>query len=123
MSAPPVPRSVARFEELDLVVFCAMEDVDCVGQQVGDGFEVLQSLDQIAYDIVLMDCHMPELDGFEATRQLRARGLRVPIIALTASAMDDERAHCFAVGMDDFLSKPLTAANLRAALDRLRPAA
>ena len=70
-----------------------------------------------------MDCHMPELDGFEATRQLRARGLRVPIIALTASAIDDERAHCFVVGMDDFLSKPLTVASLRAALDRLKPAA
>ena len=60
------------------------------------------------------------MDGFEATRQLRARGSRVRIVALTASAMDDERAACFAVGMDDFLSKPLTAANLRDALDRAR---
>ena len=88
-----------------------------------NGRAALACLEQQRFDVVLMDCHMPELDGFEATRQLRARGLRVPIIALTASAMDDERAHCFAVGMDDFLSKPLTAANLRAALDRLRPAA
>ena len=70
-----------------------------------------------------MDCHMPEMDGFEATRQLRARGVRVPVIALTASAMDDERARCFAVGMDDFLSKPLTVANLRDALQRTAIAA
>ena len=88
-----------------------------------NGGKALACLDRQRFDVVLMDCHMPELDGFEATRQLRARGLRVPIIALTASAMDDERAHCFAVGMDDFLSKPLTAASLRAALDRLKPAA
>jgi len=88
-----------------------------------NGSAALACLDRQRFDVVLMDCHMPELDGFEATRQLRARGLRVPIIALTASAMDDERAHCFAVGMDDFLSKPLTAASLRAALDRLKPAA
>jgi PAS domain S-box-containing protein len=88
-----------------------------------NGTAALACLDRQRFDVVLMDCHMPELDGFEATRQLRARGLRVPIIALTASAMDDERAHCFAVGMDDFLSKPLTAASLRAALDRLTPAA
>ena len=89
----------------------------------GNGKVALDCLEQQRFDVVLMDCHMPELDGFEATRQVRARGLRVPIIALTASAMDDERAHCFAVGMDDFLSKPLTAASLRAALDRLKPAA
>ena len=88
-----------------------------------NGSAALACLERQRFDVVLMDCHMPELDGFEATRQLRARGLRVPIIALTASAMDDERAHCFAVGMDDFLSKPLTAASLRAALNRLKPAA
>ena len=66
---------------------------------------------------------MPEMDGFEATRQLRARGDRVRIVSLTASAMDDERARCFAVGMDDFLAKPLTVASLRDALRRAALAA
>jgi CheY-like chemotaxis protein len=86
----------------------------------GNGLEVLARLAERQFDVVLMDCHMPEMDGFEATTQLRARGNRVRIIALTASAMEDERAHCFAVGMDDFLSKPLTAATLRDALDRVK---
>jgi CheY-like chemotaxis protein len=85
-----------------------------------NGLAVLSHLADRQFDVVLMDCHMPEMDGFEATTQLRARGDRVRIIALTASAMDDERAHCFAVGMDDFLSKPLTAANLRDALGKVK---
>ncbi len=85
-----------------------------------NGLAVLAHLAQRQFDVVLMDCHMPEMDGFEATTPLRARGDRVRIIALTASAMEDERAHCFAVGMDDFLAKPLTAANLRDALVKVR---
>ena len=85
-----------------------------------NGLAVLAQLEQRPFDVVLMDCHMPEMDGFEATLQLRARGNRVRIIALTASVMEDERAHCFAVGMDDFLSKPLTAGNLREALGKVK---
>jgi PAS domain S-box-containing protein len=88
-----------------------------------NGVAVLENLAQRPFDVVLMDCHMPEMDGFEATTQIRARNIPVRVIALTASAMDDERAHCFAVGMDDFLSKPLTAANLREALGRITRAA
>jgi PAS domain S-box-containing protein len=88
-----------------------------------NGAEALAFLDQQRFDVVLMDCHMPEMDGFEATRQLRARGDRVRIVSLTASAMDDERARCFAVGMDDFLAKPLTVASLRDALRRAALAA
>jgi CheY-like chemotaxis protein len=88
-----------------------------------NGAAVLDCLARQTFDVVLMDCHMPEMDGFEATRQIRARAIAVRVVALTASAMDDERAHCFAVGMDDFLSKPLTAANLREALGRITRAA
>jgi CheY-like chemotaxis protein len=88
-----------------------------------NGVAVLANLQERRFDVVLMDCHMPEMDGFEATKQIRARNIPVRVIALTASAMDDERAHCFAVGMDDFLSKPLTAANLREALGRITEAA
>jgi two-component system, sensor histidine kinase and response regulator len=87
------------------------------------GESALEHLERQAFDVVLMDCHMPGMDGLEATRELRARGLRVPVIALTASAMDDERDACFAVGMDDFLAKPLTVASLREVLLRIRPAA
>ena len=86
-----------------------------------NGVAVLARSSSSDFDVVLMDCHMPEMDGFEATPPAAApRGDRVRVIALTASAMDDERARCFAVGMDDFLSKPLTAENLRDALQRAR---
>jgi PAS domain S-box-containing protein len=130
-AAAPTPASAARGQGLDVLlaednpvntaVAVAMLKRD--GHRVThaeNGVAVLAKLDQQHFDVVLMDCHMPEMDGFEATTQLRTRGNRVRVIALTASAMDDERAHCFAVGMDDFLSKPLTAKNLRDALQRAR---
>jgi CheY-like chemotaxis protein len=88
-----------------------------------NGVKVLEHLAERSFDVVLMDCHMPEMNGFDATTEIRARNIPVRVIALTASAMDDERAHCFAVGMDDFLAKPLTAANLREALGRIVRAA
>jgi signal transduction histidine kinase/CheY-like chemotaxis protein len=89
---------------------------------VGNGREVLDALSRSDFDLVLMDCNMPEMDGIEATRRLRASGLRnatIPIIALTANAMDGDRERCLAAGMDDFVAKPVTMATLRAAIDRL----
>jgi len=80
------------------------------------------------FDLVLMDCQMPELDGFDATREIRALeqaggGARVPIIALTANAMEGDRERCIAAGMDDYLSKPFKRAELHAALARWVPPA
>jgi signal transduction histidine kinase/AmiR/NasT family two-component response regulator len=76
-----------------------------------------------AFDLILMDCQMPEMDGFEATRAIRAAaaagGARTPIIAVTANAMDGDRQRCLAAGMDDYVSKPMTKVALREALDRL----
>jgi signal transduction histidine kinase/ActR/RegA family two-component response regulator len=89
---------------------------------VGNGREVLDALARADFDLVLMDCNMPEMDGIEATRRLRASGLRnatIPIIALTANAMEGDRERCLAAGMDDFVAKPVTMATLRAAIDRL----
>lgn len=90
---------------------------------VSNGLEALQALRDADFDAVLMDCQMPDMDGYEATRQLRraAPGTRnrdVPIIALTASAFATDRELCLAAGMNDFLSKPLERARLEEALLR-----
>lgn len=80
-----------------------------------------------AYDLVLMDYHLPDLDGMETTRRLRAGGARtrqgrpVPIIAVTASAMAGDRERCLEAGMDDFLPKPVTIDALEAAIERWVP--
>jgi CheY-like chemotaxis protein len=86
---------------------------------VGDGAEAVAALSRIPYDLVLMDCQMPEVDGFEATRRIRAmRGRRVPIIAMTANALSGDRDNCLAAGMDDYVSKPVKTADLETALQR-----
>jgi len=88
---------------------------------VGNGLEVLQALDQIPYDLVLMDVQMPEMDGLEATRRIGSliTGERRPrICAMTASAMDEDRRECIDAGMDDYISKPVTMDALEGALLR-----
>ena len=91
-----------------------------------NGHEVLQRVAQQKYDAILMDCHMPELDGYDTTRAIRkleknaAGAPHNYIIALTANALAGERERCLAVGMDDYITKPFTAAQLEDALDRSR---
>ena len=85
------------------------------------GLEALESLGRHAYDVVLMDVQMPEMDGLEATRRIRQTLAAQPrIVAMTANAMDSDRQACFAAGMDDYVSKPIQARELRAALERAR---
>ena len=93
---------------------------------VANGLEALQALRQIRYDVILMDCQMPEMDGFEATRQIRALEQEehrkpVRIIAMTANAMQGDREQCLAAGMDDYLGKPVRTKELQEALDRCQP--
>src|SRR5947209_619340 len=73
------------------------------------------------YDAVLMDCQMPEMDGYEASRQIRHNergGRRMPIIAMTADAVADERDRCLAAGMDDYITKPIKLHVVAAVLER-----
>ena len=88
---------------------------------VANGREAVAAVDP-SYALVFMDCQMPEMDGFEATRALRAAeqvsGHRIPIIALTANAMQEDREQCLAAGMDDHLAKPITKESLKKVLDR-----
>ena len=82
---------------------------------VANGQEAIEALSRIAYDAILMDCHMPELDGYEATRAIRqAEGptRHTPIIAMTANAMTGDRETCLAGGMDEYLSKPIRTEEL-----------
>jgi len=111
--------------------------LDALGHRsvvASDGRQALEALGESAFDLVLMDCQMPELDGFEVTSRLReteaagGRGgaspaQRLPVIALTASAMQGDRERCLAAGMDDYLSKPFTLEQLGAVLGKWLPEA
>jgi two-component system sensor histidine kinase/response regulator len=87
-----------------------LEKLGCKVVTVGTGKKAVERWQQQSFDLVLMDCHMPEMDGWEATREIRSRespAQHIPIVALTASALPSDREICLAAGMDDFLTKPV----------------
>jgi CheY-like chemotaxis protein len=105
-----------------------LESLGCVVEVVADGQEAVTAAAGARYDVILMDCQMPEMDGFVATGEIRraeaTRGARVPIVALTAHAMAGDRERCLAAGMDDYLPKPFERAQLQTVLGRwVHPAA
>ncbi len=83
-----------------------------------NGRRALDALSVGRFDLVLMDCHMPEMDGFDATRAMRLRGDRTPVVALTAASLPEERQRCFASGMADVLLKPINRSDLTRVLAR-----
>jgi signal transduction histidine kinase/DNA-binding response OmpR family regulator len=98
-----------------------LERMGCVVDVAADGVEAVDRAAGTAYDLVFMDCRMPRMDGFAATAEIRRReppGRRVPIVAMTANAMEGERERCLAAGMDDYVSKPAGDPELRAVVDR-----
>ena len=100
-----------------------LESLGCLAHAAENGWLALEAINNDTYDAVLMDCQMPVMDGLMATTELRRReqnagGARLPIIALTANAMEGDRERCLAAGMDDFLSKPFSQQQLAALLKR-----
>ena len=123
---PPLGRHVLLVEDHPVnreVGALLLAQAGCTVDLAANGLEAVRAVQERGgrYDAVLMDCQMPEMDGYEATQQIRKReggARRVPILALTASATEVERRRCFASGMDDVLVKPISRAALAAALER-----
>ncbi|MBF8661268.1 response regulator [Pseudomonas putida] len=106
-----------------LVANGMLAKLGCQVELATQGVEALARLEEQAFDLVLMDCNMPVMDGYEATRRIRERGRwpGLPIVALTANAMPEERERCRAAGMDDYLAKPFRREDLLAVVDRWVP--
>jgi two-component system sensor histidine kinase/response regulator len=86
-----------------------------------DGFQVLEALDRDKFDLVLMDVLMPNLDGLEATKRIRKGGSEIPIVAMTAYAMEGDRDRCLEAGMDDYISKPIDPVRLSSVVAMIIP--
>jgi PAS domain S-box-containing protein len=130
--AAPVPRPVkgkgvrvliAEDNQVNQkVVIRQLQKIGYKADAVANGIETLEATSKVVYDVILMDCQMPEMDGFTATREIRRReaaaGAHTPIVALTANALEGDRERCLAAGMDDYLSKPIKLEALQALLER-----
>ena len=109
-----------------IVAVKMLEKLGHMAEAVANGEEAVDCLRRIPYDLVLMDCQMPVMDGFEATKIIRSSGdgtidPHVPIIALTAHAMKRDHDQCLEAGMNDYVSKPTSPCDLAAAIDRCIP--
>jgi signal transduction histidine kinase/CheY-like chemotaxis protein len=107
------------------VAAALLKHLGCRTDVVGNGKEAVEAMRQLPYDLVLLDCHMPVMDGYSACRAIRANeaaGQHVPIIAMTANALAGDREKCLAAGMDDYLPKPMRMADIAGVLQRWQPA-
>jgi len=120
---PPGLRVLAAEDNVvnQLLIEAVLERMGHRCELVPNGRLALQQVQDHPWDLVLMDMQMPELDGLDATRAIRAlpgAAGRVPIVAMTANARDEDRRACLEAGMDDFVSKPIDLAALQAAMER-----
>jgi len=120
---PPAQILLAEDDAVNQMVVTAMlERMGCMVDVVDDGDAACSAATHKRYDLVFMDCHMPVMDGFEATRCIRDRAHgddpRTPIVALTADALAGDRERCLAAGMDDYMTKPVSMAQLAAVVQR-----
>jgi two-component system sensor histidine kinase/response regulator len=123
LSVPPKRVLLAEDNPTNqLLVLTHLRRLGYEAQAVQNGNEVLAALQSGRWDAILMDCHMPELDGFDTTRSIRAQqkpsATRIPIIALTANTSTEDRDACLEAGMDDYLTKPIKRQVLEAILAR-----
>lgn len=104
-----------------LVAVKQLKKLGCHCDAVANGKEAIEALRNISYDLVLMDCQMPELDGYEATRQIRAMNEKfssIAIVAMTANAMKGDREKCLEAGMNDYVTKPIAISDLSAVIEK-----
>ncbi|MGE0441420.1 MAG: response regulator [Gemmatimonadales bacterium] len=130
--APPEPAGAVRPRVLVVddnpvnqrVAARLTQELGCTVEVAADGREAIARASGSRFDLILMDCMMPEMDGYEATRAIRAleSGHRTPVVALTASAMPGDRERCLDAGMDDYLAKPIRSADLATVVRRWLPA-
>jgi CheY-like chemotaxis protein len=109
-----------------MVAVRLLERLGCRVDVAGNGAEAVQMATRLPYSLIFMDCHMPEMDGFEATLEIRRREselgrIPMPIIALTASVLQEDRDRCVSSGMDDIIGKPVQPSELAQALRRFAP--
>lgn len=102
------------------VVQLQLAKAGCTAKIVSTGLEALQAVEEAKYNLIIMDCQMPELDGYEATRRLRQQPHTrdMYVIAMTANSLEGDRERCLAAGMNDYLSKPTRERDLLAALKK-----
>jgi CheY-like chemotaxis protein len=129
---PPTPRAggggrvlAAEDNPINrLVTVRLLEELGYATATAENGRQAVEAVAHGGFDLVLMDCHMPEMDGFAATAEIRRRegvgGRRTPIVALTADALSGDAERCLAAGMDDYLTKPVTLERLAAVVARWR---
>jgi signal transduction histidine kinase/CheY-like chemotaxis protein len=102
------------------IILAQLKKMGIRSNAVGNGLEVLAAITNVPYDLILMDCQMPELDGYDCTREIRRRegqGKHISIIAMTANALQGDRERCMEAGMDDYVSKPVKQEVLLALLN------